>query len=58
MGGGERGREVIIGEDRFRQMTSNTITINITESMNPEATAKAVMNKLQLAYAQEGRTWR
>ena len=58
MGGGERGREVIIGEDRFRQMTSNNITINITESMNPEATAKAVMNKLQLAYAQEGRTWR
>lgn len=58
MGGGERGREVIIGEDRFRQMTSNNITINITESANAEATAQAVMNKLQLAYATEGRIWR
>jgi len=58
MGGGERGREVIIGEDRFRQMTSNNITINITESANAEATAQAVMNKLQLAYATEGRTWK
>lgn len=58
MGGGERGREVIIGEDKFKQMTSNQISIVINESANPEATAKAVMNKLQLAMASEGRVWR
>ena len=58
MGGGERGREVIIGEDKFKQMTSNSINITINESANPEATAKAVMNKLQLAMASEGRVWR
>ncbi len=58
MGGGERGREVIIGEDKFKQMTSNSINITINESANPEATAQAVMNKLQLAMASEGRVWR
>lgn len=59
MGGGERGREVIIGEDKFKQMTGQTsIVINVNEVNNPEATAKAVMNHLQLAMATEGRVWR
>lgn len=58
MGGGEKGREIIIGEDKFKQMTSNQISIIINEANNPEATAQAVMNRLQLAMSAEGRVWR
>lgn len=59
MGGGERGREVIIGENKLKSMLGGTnIVINVNEVNNPEATAQAVMNQLQLELASEGRTWK
>lgn len=59
MGGGERGREVIIGENKLKSMMGGTtITINVNEVNNPEATAQAVMNRLQLALNTQGRTWK
>lgn len=59
MAGGERGREIIIGEDKLKSLTGQTsIVINVNEVSNPEATAKAVMNQLQLALATEGSVWR
>lgn len=58
MGGGERGREVIIGENKLKSMLGNsTITINVNEVNNPEATAQAVMNRLQLELDSERRSW-
>ena len=59
MGGGERGREVIIGENKLKSMMGGTtITINVNQVNNPEATAQAVMNRLQLALNTQGRTWK
>jgi len=59
MAGGERGREVIIGENKLKSMIGgSSIVINVNEVNNPEATAQAVMNRLQLAMATEGRTWK
>ena len=59
MGGGERGREIIIGENKLKSMLGGTnIVINVNEVNNPEATAQAVMNQLQLELASEGRTWK
>ena len=58
MGGGERGREVIIGENKLKSMLGGAnIVINVNEVNNPEATAEAVMNKLQISLQSEGRTW-
>lgn len=58
MGGGERGREVIIGENKLKSMLGgSSIVINVNEVNNPEATAQAVMSRLQLELANEGRTW-
>lgn len=58
MGGGERGREIIIGESKLKSMVGgSSVVINVNEVNNPEATAQAVMNKLQLALESEGRTW-
>ena len=59
MAGGERGWEIIIGENKLKNLVGgSTITINVNEVNNPEATAKAVMNRLQLAIATDGRTWK
>ena len=58
MGGGERGREVIIGENKLKSMMGGTnIVINVNEANNAEATAEAVMNRIQMSLAAEGRTW-
>lgn len=58
MGGGERGREVIIGENKLKSMMGGTnIVINVNEANNAEATAEAVMNRIQMTLAAEGRTW-
>lgn len=58
MGGGERGREVIIGENKLKSMLGGTsIVINVNEVNNPEATAQAVMNRLQLELDSERRSW-
>lgn len=60
MAGGERGREVIIGENKLKSMLNSGMTVNITvnEANNAEATAQAVMNRMELAVATQGRTWR
>lgn len=59
MGGGERGREIIIGENKLKSMMGGTtINIAVNEVNNPEATAQAVMNRLQLALNTQGRTWK
>ena len=59
MAGGERGREIIIGEDKLRSMMGGmNVNITINEANNPEATAEAVMNRLQLAFANNERTWK
>lgn len=59
MGGGEAGREIIIGEDKLASMLRGQMVINVTvnEANNAEATAQAVMNRMQLAVASEGRMW-
>ena len=59
MGGGEKGREIIIGEDKLASMLNGKMVINVTvnEANNAEATAQAVMNRMQLAVASEGRMW-
>lgn len=58
MGGGERGREVIIGENKLKSMLGGTsVVINVNEVNNPEATAQAVMNRLQLELDSERRSW-
>lgn len=61
MAGGEAGREIIIGENKLKGLLAGsgaTYNIVINESNNPEATAQAVMNQLQLAVVTEGRTWK
>lgn len=63
MAGGERGREIIIGEQNLmkaiRQASGgNTINITINEVNNPEATANAVINRINMAMASEGMVWR
>lgn len=59
MAGGERGREIIIGEDKLRSMMGGTvINVTVNEANNAEATAEAVMNRMNLAIATEGRVWR
>lgn len=60
MAGGEKGREVIIGENKLKSMLNSGMTVNITvnEANNAEATAQAVMNRMELAVATQGRTWR
>lgn len=59
MAGGERGREIIIGEDKLRSMMGGTvINVTVNEANNAEATAQAVMNRMNLAIATEGRVWK
>lgn len=59
MAGGERGREIIIGEDKLRSMMGGTvINVTVNEANNAEATAEAVMNRMNLAIATEGRVWK
>lgn len=59
MAGGERGREIIIGEDKLKSMMGGmTVNITINEAVNAEATADVVMQRMQLAVATEGRTWK
>lgn len=62
MAGGERGREIIIGENKLAQMLNNkgqmVVNITVNEANNAEATAEAVMNRMQLAVATEGSVWR
>ena len=63
MAGGEKGREIIIGEDRLASLLNSNrgetiINVTVNEANNAEATASAVMNRLQLATASEGRVWR
>lgn len=62
MAGGERGAEVIIGENKLRSLLAGAggqnINIVINEASTPEATAKAVMAQMQLAVASNGRAWK
>ena len=64
MAGGERGREIIIGENNLinaiRQATATQPVINvvINEANNPEATAQAVINRLNTSINTEGMVWR
>lgn len=60
MAGGEAGREIIIGENKLKNLLGSGTTYNIVinEANSPEATAQAVMNQLQLAVVTEGRTWK
>ena len=55
----EKGREIIIGEDKLKSLVGGmNVNIVINEANNPEATAEAVMARMQLAVATEGRTWK
>lgn len=62
MGGGEAGREIIIGENNLMKAIRNasgpTINIVVNETTNAEATASAVMNRLNAAIAAEGQVWK
>ena len=64
MGGGEKGREIIIGEknlmNAIRNATGNQWTVNIVvnESTNAKATATEVMNILEMNVNQLERRWR
>ena len=64
MGGGEKGREIIIGEkslmNAIRNASGHTWNVNIVvnESANAKATASEVMNILELNVAQLERRWR
>lgn len=64
LGGGEKGREIIIGESalmrQIREATGNSWNVNIVvnESSNAEQTANVVLNKLQANVAQLERRWR
>ena len=64
MGGGEKGREIIIGEknlmDAIRNASGNQWTVNIVvnESTNAKATANEVMNILEMNVNQLERRWR
>ena len=64
MGGGEKGREIIIGEknlmNAIRNASGNQWTVNIVvnESTNAKATATEVMNILEMNVNQLERRWR
>ena len=64
MGGGERGREIIIGENNLmrmiREATATTPVINVVvnEATNAQATANAVMVQLNNRIASEGLVWK
>lgn len=63
MGGGEAGREVIIGENNLLNAIRSvaggtTINIVVNEATNAQETADLVMNKLQLQTSAIGRSWR
>lgn len=64
MGGGEKGREIIIGEkslmNAIREASGNKWTVNIVvnESTNAKATANEVMNILEMNVSQIERRWR
>lgn len=59
MAGGEKGREIIIGEDKLKSMMGGmTINVTVNEAVNAEATAEAVMQRMQLAMNTQGRTWK
>ena len=64
MGGGEKGREIIIGEknlmNAIREASGNQWTVNIVvnESTNAKATATEVMNILEMNVNQLERRWR
>lgn len=64
MGGGEKGREIIIGENalmkQIKEATGNSwnVSIVVNESVNAERTADAVLNKLQMNVSSLERRWR
>lgn len=64
MGGGEKGREIIIGEknlmNAIREASGSQWTVNIVvnESTNAKATATEVMNILEMNVNQLERRWR
>lgn len=59
MAGGERGREIIIGEKKLNSlMGGNTINVVVNEAVNAQETAQLVMNKLQLAVNGNERVWK
>lgn len=64
MGGGEKGREIIIGEkslmNAIREASGNQWTVNIVvnESTNAQATAYEVMNILQTNVDRLERAWK
>ena len=64
MGGGEAGREVIIGENNLMKMirsataTAPVINVVINEADNAQATANAVINRLNAQIASEGLVWK
>lgn len=64
MGGGEKGREVIIGENALMRQIRNAsgnswnVSIVVNESVNAERTADAVLNKLQMNVSSLERRWR
>lgn len=64
MGGGEAGREIIIGENNLmkaiKSASSGQATINIVvnEATNAQATASAVMNRLNAQISSEGLVWK
>ena len=64
MAGGERGREIIIGENNLMKMirsataTAPVINVVVNEANNAEATAQAVINRLNSSIATEGMVWR
>lgn len=62
MAGGEKGREIIIGENKLQQLLNGrgqmVVNITVNEANNAEATAEAVMQRMQLQVATEGSVWR
>ena len=64
MGGGEKGREIVIGEknlmNAIREASGNQWTVNIVvnESTDARATANEVMNILEMNVSQIERRWR
>ena len=64
MGGGEKGREIVIGEknlmNAIREASGNQWTVNIVvnESTDARATANEVMNILEMNVNQLERRWR
>lgn len=64
MGGGEAGREIIIGENNLMKAIKSasggqtTINIVVNEATNAQATASAVMNRLNAQISSEGLVWK